>query len=631
MSTKSKLLAAALALAKSHKWAVFPVHNKNPLGGSHGFKDATRNRAGIKRLFAEYPNANGVAIRCDSQRGPIVLDVDGPSGHKLLQRMKLPATLMAESRKGKLHLYFDPTKSRAKIERAIRPFKKDGKKYSLDILGDAGYVVAPPSTHPDTGKPYQWKNEGHRIAHFPKSVLSRIRKESSNGQNALPLPDLLEEGERDNMLASLAGSMRRRGASEKGILAALREENETRVVPPLPDKDLKRIAKSIAKKDPAPTNGKRPLGKMHLQRLSNVEAEPVTWLWPNWLPLGQVVVLDGDPGQGKSAFTLDIAARGSRGWKMPDGSRGSVKDPWDTIVLTYEDDAASTVRPRIEAAKGNPKRIRYVTGISTPGSKDKLPPSLPDDIEALDNALERTPNTRLVIIDPLMAAIGSTIDAHRDQDVRRVLSRLAALARKHNVCVLIVRHFKKSAGINSITAGGGSIGIIAQTRIGLIIAPHPDKTDEAVLACSKANLGPKPNSLAFRKEGAEIETLADGWMDTLRLKWTGEVPLTADALMARREAGLPSDDDNEAMEFLREVLSNGRVERKVIMKAAFGQGFSESKVKRAATRMGVFRHRTGFGLEGSAYWSQATDESRRGKKHRQKKKHRPTGHIQVKV
>jgi hypothetical protein len=54
--------------------------------------------------------------------------------------------------------------------------------------------------------------------------------------------------------------------------------------------------------------------------VSDVETERVAWLWRGWLALGKISVLDGDPGLGKSATTLDIAARVSTGRPFPDGS-----------------------------------------------------------------------------------------------------------------------------------------------------------------------------------------------------------------------------------------------------------------------------------------------------------------------
>ncbi|HET7271441.1 MAG TPA: AAA family ATPase [Rubrobacter sp.] len=54
--------------------------------------------------------------------------------------------------------------------------------------------------------------------------------------------------------------------------------------------------------------------------VSSIEPEEVSWLWPSWLTLGKMALVDGDPGLGKSAMTLDLAARISAGKRLPDGA-----------------------------------------------------------------------------------------------------------------------------------------------------------------------------------------------------------------------------------------------------------------------------------------------------------------------
>lgn len=246
---RSDLLRAALDYA-SRGWAVFPLQGKRPIPGTHGHRDATVDRATIKAWWREYPEAN-IGIACDDQSGPIVLDVDGPEGMISLGEIKLPRTLEATSgRKHRKHFYFDAID--AEVRRTIKVLP------GLDILGAGGYVVAPPSIHPKTGKPYRWLNE-RDIAPFPKSLLKLMaqQKERRSGKNgkhapAPPLPDIIPEGHRDSLLTSLAGTMRRRGASEDAILAALREENEKRCRPPLSDGQIRKIARSISQKEPVP-------------------------------------------------------------------------------------------------------------------------------------------------------------------------------------------------------------------------------------------------------------------------------------------------------------------------------------------------------------------------------------------
>src|SRR5919112_1139465 len=90
--------------------------------------------------------------------------------------------------------------------------------------------------------------------------------------------------------------------------------------------------------------------------LSEVETEQVTWLWRGWLALGKLSVLDGDPGLGKSATTLDIAARVSTGRLFPDGSECET-EAGGVVILSAEDGLAETIKPRLEAAGADTPRI----------------------------------------------------------------------------------------------------------------------------------------------------------------------------------------------------------------------------------------------------------------------------------
>lgn len=244
----SDCLKAALRYAR-RGWHVFPLNGKHPYPGTHGHRDATTDVREIKRMWKKFPHAN-VGIACNSETGPIVVDIDGGNGPELAAILELPPTREATSqRAGRRHLYFDPMADGTRIRRTIK-LKYEGVKYQLDILGDGGYVVAPPSVHPKTGKRYVWLSKAH-CEPLPRSVLQVIKANRDDTKPAPPLPDMMGEGERDTLLTSLAGSMRRRGASEEAILAALREENATRCNPPLDDKQLKKIARSIAAKPPA--------------------------------------------------------------------------------------------------------------------------------------------------------------------------------------------------------------------------------------------------------------------------------------------------------------------------------------------------------------------------------------------
>lgn len=327
-------------------------------------------------------------------------------------------------------------------------------------------------------------------------------------------------------------------------------------------------------------------------RLSDVAPAAVEWLWPGRIPFGRLTVLDGDPGTGKSALTNDLAARVSTGRAMPDGAGGLVR-PYGVVILTAEDGLADTVRPRIDAAGGDPSQvvaIAYVRDREEDGASCRRLPTV-RDVQAIEAAI-RAVDAVLVIIDPLMAYLGTT-DAHRDSEVRGALAGLADLAERTGVAVLVVRHLRKAGASNPVYAGGGSIGIIGAARSGLLLAPDPDapESDRRVLACTKSNLARRPPSLALelvQREGV------------LTLRWLGESSHGASALLERVEAEERTVRDDAAI-MLREELADGPRPVRDLQHIARELGTTWRTVRRAADALGIERRK--LGIRGGWEWS----------------------------
>ena len=92
-------------------------------------------------------------------------------------------------------------------------------------------------------------------------------------------------------------------------------------------------------------------GRLRTVRLCDVSAQPVEWLWPGRIPLGQLTLLCGQTGLGKSLLSLDSAARTSRGAPFP--GRNEASEPPSTVILVAgEDEVATVVKPRLEDAGG---------------------------------------------------------------------------------------------------------------------------------------------------------------------------------------------------------------------------------------------------------------------------------------
>jgi DNA repair protein RadA/Sms len=314
---------------------------------------------------------------------------------------------------------------------------------------------------------------------------------------------------------------------------------------------------------------------LNLRRLSEIEAKETEWLWKLRIPLGELTVLDGNPGDNKSSLLLDLAARVSTGRGMADETSG-VKG--GVLLLLGEDSIAKTVLRRLEVAGAD------LTSMAVLDQSILLPRNNKELVEA---AVEV--KAKLIIFDPLMAFLGP--DSNSDQKVRTALSPLAAIAEKTNAAIVMVRHLNKRGGGHSLYRGSGSIGIIAATRSGLMIGRSPDNPDLRVLCHVKNNLGRLAPSLLF--EPVDVDGVP-------QIEWRGECDYTADDLLtsAKQNAARLA----EAMMFLNDTLAEGPVEQAIIKQRAVVGGMAYRTVERAKEVLGVISDRDGWGPGSKCLW-----------------------------
>src|SRR5215208_1921626 len=303
--------------------------------------------------------------------------------------------------------------------------------------------------------------------------------------------------------------------------------------------------------------------------LSEVQAESVEWLWERRIPLGKITVLDGDPGLGKSVLTTDLAARATTGRAMPYGFQK--RQPAGVVILSAEDGAGDTIRPRFFNDRGNTEKVVLL------GTEELL--GIPEDLGTIERAIKQV-DAELVIIDPIMAFMGEEVNPNSDKEVRRALTPVKQLAERLGVAVLIVRHLNKTPGGNHLYRGGGSIGIIGAARAGLLVGPHPDDEDLRVLAGQKSNLGPPPESLKYRIETAEN--------DSARVNYEGTVEMKPQDLLKGPQDEEERSAADEARDFLWSVLAGGvRKESNSVKAEAKSLGISETTLNRVKRSIGV--------------------------------------------
>ncbi len=356
--------------------------------------------------------------------------------------------------------------------------------------------------------------------------------------------------------------------------------------------DLRRLA-STELREPA---GKRPgpaqPSRLILTPMSNVEPRPVEWLWPGMIPLGKLTILGGNGGVGKSTLALDIAARVTRGAELPDG--GSKAPRGTVFVIAAEDDAADTVRPRLDAAGADVAKVQLIESVNQ-GSEQRAF-RLPDDAPLLRDALAEHPDARLLIIDTVTDVLPG-VDEHSNSEVRTALRPLAKLAADSGIAVLLIMHNRKAPGVSSQHRLHGSIAFGALARTTLQVWAVPGRPNEALLTKSKSNVSAMTGqSLHYRVHG-----------EPPRLEWLGAVDVNADEAM--READDPTVASRGAREtaesFVREALAAGPRPSKEIESEAKAAGIALRTLRRARESLGVESRPNGLG--GSWIWKLATD------------------------
>lgn len=607
-------------------WAPLPVRFRGKEPVSKDWPAVRLTEAQCEEQFGTVLRNLGVLLG-EASNGLVDVDLDTPEAARLAP-LFLPKTLAVFGRTSKpqSHWLYQVT-GEVKTERFVAPAEAGQRgAMLLEIRASGCQTVIPPSIHPasqgvvwDTGVGWCPPRPGEEyLAGLPTpTTLDAETLRAAVGR--LAAATLLArhwpaQGARQEVALALAGGLLRAGWGPDQAGAFIRavagqagdEEAEKRAATAQDTQARltkggtaygwtqlgKTVGEAVASRvvawlgfaidaHPAPSSPpmsasgeNEPLWTAVLA--DQVEPRPLRWVWPGWLPLGCLVMLDGDPGLGKSALTLDLAARLSTGRTMPDGQRGDLADPAVVAVLSAEDAAATIIRPRLAAAGADLSKIVLLEGYGF----------LPDHFPALAEALRRH-QVKLLIIDPLVAYINPTYSTIRDQDVRVALRGLVEFAEQQQMSVVAVRHLNKSAGVKALYRGGGSIGLVAGARTGWVVGadPHDPTETRRVLAMTKTNVSRKQTSLAFHLQPHPNQSVS--------VAWEGPSQLTADALLTD-----PPPDDPSAMEeaqaFLKQSLAEGPRPSAEVQQAAQTAGITPTTLRRARRQLGVVARVEGF-------------------------------------
>jgi putative DNA primase/helicase len=333
----------------------------------------------------------------------------------------------------------------------------------------------------------------------------------------------------------------------------------------------------------------KPSGRLVTVCAADIKPEHVEWLVDQSFPLGMLAVIGGQPGLGKSQISINLAAGVTTGKGLP--GTGGFKNLGSVIILANEDDAARTIRPRLDAAGADITKVHIVEGVAREGvDVDMFQLDL--DIADLRERAMQIGNVKLIIIDPPSAYLGTKVDSYKDSDVRRVLMPLGTLAQDTGAMILLIVHLNKRTDGGAQQRFSGSTAWTAAPRVGFMVAEDA-LTKQRFMLPVKNNIG--DDRLGYQYHIAEKLIQYGGQIfKSSYIVWDQPTNRSVAELLSPPKPN-KQDAVGIAKGFLADELAAGALAVDEIQAAAKAAGISWSSVLRAKSTMLITSEKVGSG------------------------------------
>lgn len=524
MAKNREILQAALQYAEKG-WAVFPVSkDKNPLT-KNGFKDATTDKEQITEWFNRFTGANIAVATGKVSGGLVVIDVDidenkGKFGNESLDEWLdensccFSDTLTATTGRGGKHYYFQSSEVFG---------CKVGALKDVDIRGEGGYVVVPPSIHKN-GMQYKWDDDDEEIVSVQNDsdveyfLHECFKKANKQEGEHFEVPKEAVTGNRNDTLFKFAASKQSQGLDDETIRMLIHGYNQKNCNPPLPDKEVETILKSVLERYPKGEKPKEPTSEPLEKRQAKTKRklkkgkelmdreipEPIVYVGvgrEDPMLVEGTCILSAKPKLGKSWFVLDMCLAICRGEEF----LGYTTKQCSCLYLDLETSESIQKKRLIKATHGRTVPDNFYLDTETDNLEDGF-------VDQIRNYLEQDPNIGVVVVD-VFQIIRSKQDAKNKeneyQHAYRDITPLNNLAMEKHISIILVCHDRKMVDENdpfaNILGSTGLQGAVSQ----MIVMFQAKKEHPITIAIKGKTIDAQPVLFAKLEEGQWVQTTLD--------------------------------------------------------------------------------------------------------------------------
>ncbi len=311
-------------------------------------------------------------------------------------------------------------------------------------------------------------------------------------------------------------------------------------------------------------------------------ASDVGWLWPGKIPTGEVTVIEGEPGVGKSFVALDFVARVTAGipWPavVPLVTVASQPAPAQVLLVSRSDDDP-TINRRLPALGADASRVArmgvVVSCRSDLETGERRPLEFPFDLPMLRHELEVMPSIRLVVIDPLSEF------CETPKRLRKALRELNELAQEFDVAIVVTLPARCRFDVRGVLRVTSRFPTEVARSVWCVVA-DPDNPARRLFVARRTNSFVEPQGLPFQLHAG-------------RVVWNPAVSL---------DPTDPLGQEAAIRDCVATLLEEGSRRSSEVFRLGAQLGFTPNQMRSVGRLMGVMVTKSpGFGEEGYWLWT----------------------------